>query len=164
MSPTHATRFGTTSQPKIDVELKEVQRIAADANHLAVVAVARTDATIHASLVSAGLLEDPVSHEPSIGIIVSGSATKLSHLRRVRRAAIVFQSGYTWTTVDGRVRIVGPDDPDDSIDSEVIPSLLRRVFLAAGGNHENWTEFDHVMAVERRAAVFVRVERILTDR
>jgi hypothetical protein len=152
------------SQPKIDVYLAQVQRIAADANNLAIAAVTRADGTIHASLVSAGLLEDPVSQEPSIGIIVARTATKLRYMRRVRLAAIVFQSGYTWATVDGSVHIVGPDDPDHSIDSELFPQLLRRVFLAAGGNHENWTEFDDVMAAERRAAVFVRADRILTNR
>jgi hypothetical protein len=110
------------------------------------------------------VLEDPVSHEPSIGIIVAGRATKLRYLRRALCAAIVFQSGYTWVAVDGPVRIVGPDDPNHSIDSEVFPSLLRRVFLAAGGAHENWTDFDQVMAGERRTAVFVRTDRILTNR
>ena len=89
---------------------------------------------------------------------------KLGYLRRVRRAAIVFQSGYTWAAVDGPVHIVGPDDPNHSADFEVFPSLLRRVFLAAGGSHENWTEFDQVMAAERRTAVFVRTDRILTNR
>ena len=164
MDARHAVGMGRTSQPKIDVDLAQVQRIAADADNLAIVAVTRADGTIHASLVSAGLLEDPVSHEPSIGIIVSGRAAKLRHLRDVGRAAIVFQSGHAWTTIDGPVRIVGPDDPDDSIESEVIPSLLRGVFLAAGGSHENWTDFDQVMAAEHRTMVFVRVERILTNR
>jgi hypothetical protein len=71
---------------------------------------------------------------------------------------------HTWVAVDGPVRIEGPDDPDHSIDSEVFPSLLRRVLLAAGGTHENWTDFDQVMAAERRTAVFVRTDRILTKR
>ncbi|MDH5291862.1 MAG: hypothetical protein OEY41_17845, partial [Acidimicrobiia bacterium] len=38
--------------------------------------------------------------------------------------------------------------------------LLRAVFAAAGGTHDDWDEFDRVMAAENRIAVFVIPERI----
>jgi hypothetical protein len=38
--------------------------------------------------------------------------------------------------------------------------MLRDVFVAAGGTHQDWDEFDKVMRAERRTAVFVSPERI----
>jgi hypothetical protein len=61
------------------------------------------------------------------------------------------------------VRIAGPDDPLAGVDASDVPALLRTVFRAAGGTHDDWDEYDRVMAAERRAAVFVRAERILAN-
>jgi hypothetical protein len=41
-----------------------------------------------------------------------------------------------------------------------LPALLRTIFTAAGGQHEDWAEFDRVMAAEQRAAVLLRLGRI----
>ncbi|MDP8949815.1 MAG: hypothetical protein M3N00_06170 [Actinomycetota bacterium] len=38
--------------------------------------------------------------------------------------------------------------------------LLRDIFSAAGGTHEDFGEYDRVMAAERRAAVLVRPTRL----
>jgi len=37
--------------------------------------------------------------------------------------------------------------------------LLRDIFTAAGGTHDDWDEYDRVMANERRVAVLVERER-----
>jgi hypothetical protein len=44
-----------------------------------------------------------------------------------------------------------------------VPELLRKVFQAAGGTHDDWDEYDRVMAADRRAAVLVTPERVLTN-
>ena len=105
------------------VELDVVRQLAADANHLAVVATTRPDGTIHASLVSAGVIDDPVTSQPSIGIVVGGDAAKLRHLRRTPHAAAVFQAGFRWVTVDGPVRLV----------AEVTAAAVSELALAEGG-------------------------------
>jgi hypothetical protein len=38
--------------------------------------------------------------------------------------------------------------------------LLRGIFTAAGGTHEDWDEYDRVMRDERRVAVLVEPERV----
>jgi hypothetical protein len=38
--------------------------------------------------------------------------------------------------------------------------LLREIFEAAGGEHEDWPEYDRVVAAERRAAVLVTPTRV----
>lgn len=132
------------------------------ANHLAIVATTRRDGTIHASLVSAGVIDDPVSGEPSVGMVVGGGTTKLRYLRQSGRATAAIQAGFNWASVEGQIRIVGPDDLH-GVTAESIPELLRRVFVAAGGTHDNWAEYDRVMAAQRRAAVFVHADRILSN-
>jgi hypothetical protein len=57
------------------------------------------------------------------------------------------------------VTIVGLDEPGGA-DPEELRVLLRDVFSAAGGTHDDWDEYDRVMHTERRAAVLVTPERI----
>jgi hypothetical protein len=76
---------------------------------------------------------------------------------------VVFHSGWEWVAAEGPVTIVGPDDVADGYDPADLPGLLRDVFTAAGGTHNDWPEFDRVMADERRAAVFVALDRITTN-
>ena len=146
----------------MSVDLDLVRQLA-DATHLAVLATTRPDRTVHASLVSAGVLDDPLSGIPTVGVIVAGDARKLAHLRRAGRAAAVFTSGYRWAAVEGPVRIIGPDDPDAGLSPEALSELLRHVFRAAGGTHDDWDEYDRVMAEERRTAVLIEPARVTTN-
>jgi hypothetical protein len=142
----------------IDVtdSLDRARRLA-DATHLAVLSTTRPDGSVHSSLVSAGICDDPISGTPSVGAVVIGNAHKLAYIRQGGRACATFQQGFQWTAIEGPVRIIGPDDPAPGID---VPTLLRDVFIAAGGTHDNWAEYDRVMAEERRAAVFIEPARV----
>ena len=46
------------------------------------------------------------------------------------------------------------------IDAERLRLLLREIFTAAGGTHEDFGTYDAVMLAERRAAVFVTPDRV----
>ena len=139
-------------------DLELVERLAAGDHHLAVLAVARSDGSIQASVVSAGITTDPVDGSPAIGLVAIGNSRKLQLLRRSNQATVVFKDGYQWAAVSGPVRLIGPDDGTElGLD---VPEVIRSVYRAAGGDHEDWAEFDRVMADERRCAVFVRAERI----
>jgi hypothetical protein len=41
--------------------------------------------------------------------------------------------------------------------------LLRDVFKAAGGTHDNWDAYDRVMGEERRAAVLISPRRVYSN-
>jgi PPOX class probable F420-dependent enzyme len=139
-------------------DLADVERLAAGDHHLAVFTVAQPDGTVHASVVSAGVISDPVDGSPGVAAVVTGAARKLRLLRRAGRATLVFKDGWEWVAVSGRARLVGPDDGTDlGLD---VPETIRAIFRAAGGMHEDWDEFDRVMADERRCAVFVRADTI----
>jgi hypothetical protein len=138
-----------------------VDRLAAADRHLAVFTVARPDGTVHASVVSAGVIVDPVDGSPGIATVVGGGTRKLGLVRASGRATLVFKDGWEWAAVSGPVRLVGPDDGSDlGLD---VPETIRSVFKAAGGSHEDWAEFDRVMAEERRCAVFVRADVISSN-
>ncbi len=142
-------------------DLEHVARLAAGDQHLAVFAIARSEGRVQASVVNAGVIDDPVDGAPGVAAVVQGRSKKLALLREIGRATLVFRSGWDWAAVAGPVRLIGPDDGlDTGID---VPELLRAVFRAAGGSHEDWDEFDRVMAEERRCAVFVRAEHISSN-
>ena len=128
--------------------------------HLAVVATTRRDGTPQASVVNAGILAHPVGDRPVVAFVVRGDTVKLANLRRRPRATVVARAGGRWVAVEGQAEMAGPDDALAGLPEGAVPGLLRAVFVAAGGTHEDWDEYDRVMAAERRAAVLVRPERV----
>ena len=140
--------------------MTEVRRFVRADQGLAVVSFARADGTVHSSLVNAGVLDHPVTGVESVALVVRGNTVKLRHWRRTPRATIVFKSGWAWIGVEGTTSIIGPDDQADGFDPARMPWLLREVFRSAGGTHDDWDEYDRVMAAERRTAVFIEPTRI----
>ena len=141
-------------------DLDLVRRLAAADRALAVVATTRPDGTVHASVVNAGVLDHPVTGAPCVGLVARGDARKLAHFRRTGRAAVVFRAGWEWVAVEGPVDLIGPADAREGFAPDGLPELLRDVFRAAGGTHDNWAEYDRVMAEEGRTAVLVDPARI----
>ncbi|MBF6148066.1 TIGR03618 family F420-dependent PPOX class oxidoreductase [Nocardia nova] len=129
---------------------------------LAVVSTLRFDETIQSTLVNVGLLAHPSTGEPVLGFVTYGKV-KLVNLRARPQVSATFRQGWAWATVEGRAQIVGPDDPQPWIDAEGLRRLLRDVFTAAGGEHDDWDEYDRVMAAERRAAVLVEPTRVYSN-
>ncbi len=141
-------------------DLEDVARIAAGDHHLAVFTVARPG-SVQASVVSAGVIADPLDGAPGVAAVLGGGTRKLELLRERGLATVVFKVGGEWVAVCGAVRLIGPDDGTDlALD---VPETLRAVFRAAGGTHQGWSEFDRVMAAERRCVAFVRAERISSN-
>ena len=63
--------------------------------------------------------------------------------------------------MEGDAELMGPDDP--VLDPDRTRLLLRETFRAAGGEHDDWAEYDRAMLRERRAAVLVTPERIYSN-
>lgn len=142
--------------------LAQAAQLAREENGLAVVSTLRSDDTIHSTLVNVGLLAHPLSGEPVLGFVTYGKV-KLANLRVRPQVTTTFRQGWAWATVEGRALIVGPDDPQPWIDAEGLRLLLRDVFTAAGGKHDDWDEYDRVMAAERRAAVLIEPSRVYSN-
>jgi PPOX class probable F420-dependent enzyme len=143
--------------------LRDAVALAAPENGLAVVSTVRADGTVQASLVNVGLLPHPATGQPALGFTTYGKV-KLANLRTRPALAVTFRSGWQWATVEGRAELAGPDDEQPWLkDADQLRLLLRDVFTAAGGTHDNWDEYDRVMAKERRAVVLIAPTRVYSN-
>jgi PPOX class probable F420-dependent enzyme len=142
--------------------LDEVVQLAGREQFLAVVATLRADSTIQSSLVNAGVLNHPATGEPAVAFVTYGAA-KLRNLRARPQVALTFRSGWSWATVEGHAQLIGPDDPHPGIDAEGLRVLLREIFVAAGGQHDDWDVYDRTMLEQGRVAVFVEPVRIYSN-
>jgi PPOX class probable F420-dependent enzyme len=143
--------------------LRDAVALAAADNGLAVVSTVRADATVQASLVNVGLLPHPATGEPALAFTTYGKV-KLANLRERPQLAVTFRDGWRWATVEGRAELAGPDDTQPWLDdADRLRLLLREVFAAAGGSHDDWDEYDRVMARERRAVVLIAPTRVYSN-
>ncbi|KWX57207.1 TIGR03618 family F420-dependent PPOX class oxidoreductase [Mycobacterium sp. NAZ190054] len=143
--------------------LQDAFALAADDNGLAVAATLRADHTIQASLVNAGPLPHPATGQPVLGFVTYGRV-KLANLRSRPQIAVTFRRGWQWATVEGTAELAGPDDPQPWLDpGDTLPRLLRDIFTAAGGTHDDWDAYDRTMREERRTAVLIRPTRVYSN-
>ncbi|RBY83747.1 pyridoxamine 5'-phosphate oxidase [Geodermatophilus sp. TF02-6] len=139
--------------------LEDVSAVARSEHHLAVVSTLRADSTIQSSVVNAGVMPHPAGGHPVLGFVTYGRV-KLANLRGRPQVAVTFRHGWRWATVEGRAELAGPEDPQPwLVDADGLRLLLREVFTAAGGRHDDWDEYDRVMAEQRRTAVLVEPVR-----
>jgi hypothetical protein len=130
---------------------------------LSTVAVRRRDRPAHVTVVNAGVMNHPVSGEPVVAFVAAGSARKLSLLRGDRAVSVTIRAGWQWVTVEGTAELIGPDDPSPHVDADRLRVLLRDIFTAAGGLHDDWDSYDTTMRDERRTAVLVSAERVYSN-
>jgi PPOX class probable F420-dependent enzyme len=143
--------------------IETVRDLAGRDQGLAVVVTQRADGSPQTSIANAGVLPHPVSGDAVVGLVVQGDTRKHANLRRRPRATVVFRAGWEWVAVEGPADLAGPDDPLDGLDVGRVPQVLRDVFTAAGGTHDDWDEYDRVMADQRRLAVLVSPERVYSN-
>jgi len=142
--------------------LHEAWSLAADESGLAIVATLRAAGTIQSSLVNAGVLAHPSTGEPVLAFVTYGKV-KLANLRARPQITTTFRKGWQWATVEGTAELAGPDDPRPWLDAERLRLLLREVFAAAGGTHDDWDEYDRVMREQGRTAVLITPTRVYSN-
>ncbi len=140
-------------------DLADFARLVTMDHGLSVISTLRADGTIQSSVVNAGVLDHPVTGRPVVGLVARGHSRKLANLRARPQATVVVRAGWQWAAVEGTADLAGPDDPL-GLDAEAIRLLLREVFTAAGGTHDDFATYDRVMAAERRTAVLVTPARV----
>ena len=129
---------------------------------LAVVSTVRADATVQASVVNAGVMAHPLTGDRVVALVTYGRA-KLGNLRARPQIAVTFRAGWQWATVEGRAELIGPNDPHPEVDADRLRFLLREVFQAAGGTHEDWDAYDATMREQGRTAVLVTPTRTYSN-
>ena len=144
-------------------DLSGFSRLVPCEHGLVTVSTLRPDHTIQSTVVNAGVLDHPLTGAPVVGFVVRGGTRKLDNLRARPRATVTIRAGWEWATAEGTVELAGPDDPQPGVDADRLRRLLREVFTAAGGTHEDWDAYDQVMAAERRAAVLLSPDRVYSN-
>ena len=143
--------------------LDDAVALASDERGLVVISTVRADGSVQASLVNAGVVRHPVSNDAVLGFVTYGRV-KLANLRARPQLAATFRNGWMWATVEGTAELAGPDDPAPWLaDADQLRLLLREVFTAAGGTHDDWDEYDRVMAEQRRTVVLVEPTRVYSN-
>ena len=128
---------------------------------LAIVSTVRADGTVQSSLVNTGLLAHPATSARLLAFVaVGGARVKLANLRARPQIAVAFRNGWRWAAVEGRAELAGPADPQPWLDAERLRRLLRDIYTAAGGTHDDWDTYDRVVAEEGRTAVLITPTRI----
>lgn len=143
--------------------LDDAVALGAAESGLAVVSTLRADGTIQATLVNAGAVPHPATGEPVLAFVTYGKV-KLANLRARPAVTTTFRHGWQWATVEGTAELAGPDDPAAWCDDpDRLRLLLREVFTAAGGTHDDWAEYDRVMAEQRRTVVLIAPTRVYSN-
>ena len=137
------------------LDLDPVRRIVPQEHGLASVTVVRADGTPHSSLVNAGVLDHPSTGAPVAAYVTYGPV-KLRTLRERPATSLLWRAGWRWAGVEGTSELIGPGDTDP----ETLRLLLRAVFTAAGGTHDDWDGYDRTMREEGRVAVLVTPTRV----
>lgn len=142
--------------------LAEAAELGREEHGLAVVSTLRADGTIQSSVVNAGVLAHPISGHDVLAFVTYGRV-KLANLRTRPQVAVTFRRGWQWATVEGRAQLAGPDDHQPALNDEGLRLLRRAVFVAAGGQHEDWATYDRVMVEQRRTAVLIEPSRVYSN-
>jgi PPOX class probable F420-dependent enzyme len=130
---------------------------------LSVIITTRPNGTPQTSVVNAGVMAHPLGGTEVLAFVAAGRARKLTNLRARPGITVVVRAGWQWASVDGTAELIGPDDPHDDVDAERLRLLLREIFTAAGGTHDDWETYDRVMREERRTAVLVTSGRVYSN-
>jgi PPOX class probable F420-dependent enzyme len=144
-------------------DLSDFARLVARDHGLCVVSTLQPDATIQSSVVNAGVLDHPVTGEPVVGLVARGRSRKLANLRARPRATVVVRAAWEWVAAEGPADLAGPDDKLGDLDADGVRLLLRQIFTACGGMHDDWDTYDRVMAEERRTGVLVTPDRVYSS-
>jgi hypothetical protein len=144
-------------------DIEDFRQMIAGDHGLVVVSTPRDNGTVASSVVNAGVLPHPVTGETVVGMVIRGGTRKLDRWRKHPYANVVARSGWQWAAAEGRVELAGPVDPMPGVDTERLRLLLREIFTAAGGTHEDFDEYDRVMRAEGRTAVLVYPERVYSN-
>ena len=142
-------------------DLDDVRDFLADEHGLAVVSTTQADGRVLSSVVNCGVATHPITGAETVALVSRGGAARLAHVRRGSEVTVAAQRSWRWVAVTGTCDLIGPDDPADGIDDARLRLLLREVFEAAGGTHDDWDEYDRVMAEDRRCCMFVDPARII---
>ena len=143
--------------PNLDL----LHRFLADETGLATISTVQQDGRVLSSIANCEIIRHPLSGIECVALVSVGTAARLRHVRRGSEVTIAVRRGWNWVAATGKAELIGPDDNVDSVDAEALRLLLREIYQAAGGTHDDFDEYDAEMIRSRRAAVLVTPTRVI---
>ena len=153
------TAMESETMDSTEVDLGPFSELIPQDNGLCVISTNRRDSTIQSSVVNVGVVQHPTTGRSVVAFVALGNACKVDNLRRDPTIAVTARAGWSWSTVEGAAELIGPDDAAILPGDDAVRLLLRQIFTAAGGSHDDWDAYDAAMKSERRVAVLVRPNR-----
>ena len=142
-------------------DLSDVRRFLSKETGLATISTTQADGRVLSSVVNCGVFHHPVTDTPQIALVSRGNAARISHIRRGSEVTVSVRRGWSWVAATGPAETFGPDDLGPTMDADSLRIMLRDIFTACGGTHDNWEEYDQAMVDDGRVAVFISPDRIL---
>ncbi len=143
--------------------LDTVRSFLTQENGLAAVSTVQTNGAVLSSVVNCGLIDHPVTREPRVAFVSMGNAARLRHIRRGSPITVAIRRTWKWVSITGTADLIGPNDNAHGFEPDRIRLLLRDVFLAAQGQHDDWDDYDRTMLADERTAVLIAPQRLRGD-
>ena len=142
-------------------DINKVKNFLAQETGLSTISTIQVDGRVLSSVVNCGVVAHPLDGVPHIALVSGSRAARLKHIRRGSQVTIAVRRGWEWLSVTGAAQLIGPLDLPTGIAAETLRLLLRDIFEAAGGSHDDFDAYDRAMFEEKRVAVLVAAERII---
>ncbi len=143
------------------LHLDDLRRFLADETGLATISTVQQDGRVLSSIANCAIIRNPLTGDECVALVSMGTAARLKHVRRGSEVTISVRRGWNWIAATGAADLVGPEDNVESVDPEALRLLLRDIYQAAGGMHDDFDAYDAEMLKSRRAAVLVTPTRII---
>ena len=128
---------------------------------LATVSTTQADGRVLSTVVNCGMIKHPLTGSTCVAFVSGGNAARLKHVDRGSQVTVSVRRGWAWSSATGPADLIRPGSLPENINAEKMRLLLREVFHAAGGTHDDLQEYDRAMVEEKRVVVCVTPERIL---
>lgn len=143
------------------LHLDDLRRFLADETGLATISTVQQDGRVLSSIANCAIIPNPLTGDECVALVSMGTAARLKHVRRGSEVTVSVRRGWNWIAATGAADLVGPEDNVESVDPEALRLLLRDIYQAAGGMHDDFDAYDAEMLRSRRAAVLVTPTRII---
>ncbi len=143
------------------LHLDDLRRFLADETGLATISTVQQDGRVLSSIANCAIIPNPLTGDECVALVSMGTAARLKHVRRGSEVTISVRRGWNWIAATGAADLIGPEDNVESVDPEALRLLLREIYQAAGGMHDDFDAYDTEMLKSRRAAVLVTPTRII---
>jgi PPOX class probable F420-dependent enzyme len=142
-------------------DIKTVRNHLAEETGLATVSTTQADGRVLSSVVNCGVIQHPITGANCVAFVSGCKAARLKHIDRGSQVTISVRRGWAWSSITGPADLIRSENLPKNIDQEKMRLLLREVFHAAGGVHDDLEDYDRAMAQEKRVVICVTPERIL---